>query len=182
VVVALDPAGAPGDRRIGQAITAPEGSAASRLAGHVSGFGSIGGVALLALALAAVGWWCTHDARLAVLCVLAPGVAAVVQWLLKDLVQRRAPGDNAPAWALSFPSGHATGAWALAVAAAFVVRAVTAPGWIRRVGVGVVLTGALAVSVARVVTGDHYTTDVVAGALLGTSITLGCAALLGVTP
>jgi undecaprenyl-diphosphatase len=179
--VALDPTGAPGDRRIGDALTAPEGSTASRLAGHVSGFGSIGGVALLAVALAAVCWWCTRDARLAVLCVLAPGIAGVVQWLLKELVQRRAPGDGAPASALSFPSGHATGAWALAVAAVFVARAVIPPGWTRRAAVTVVLVGALSVSAARVVAGDHYTTDVVAGALLGTSLTLGCAAVLDVT-
>jgi undecaprenyl-diphosphatase len=114
--------------------------------------------------------------------VLVPGVAAVVQWLLKELVHRRAPGDDAPASALAFLSGHATGAWAVAVTAALVAAVALPPSRTRRVVIGGALLGALAVSVARVVAGTHYTTDVVAGALLGSSIALIGAAIVSDAP
>jgi undecaprenyl-diphosphatase len=177
-LVSASPGGNAVDDRAADVLTADDGSRAYRLAGHVSALGSVGAVVVLALALAALCWWRTKDPALTALCVLAPACAALVQWVLKQVVQRRAPGPQVPASALSFPSGHATGAWALAAAATIVAATAWRPGWSRRVVVAVVVAGAVAVSVARVVAGDHYATDVMAGAVLGVAVTLVLAALL----
>jgi undecaprenyl-diphosphatase len=57
----------------------------------------------------------------------------------------------------SFPSGHATTAFALAAVIGFV-----SPRWFRPM-----LAFASAIAVSRVALGVHYTSDVVAGAILG---------------
>jgi undecaprenyl-diphosphatase len=172
LLLSSSPGGNLVDDRAADMLTASDGSRAYRLAGHVSALGSVGAVIVLAVALAAVCWWRTKDPALTALCLLAPAFAALTQWILKHLVQRRAPGREVPSSALSFPSGHATGAWAIAAAAIVVAAAALTPGWSRRIVVAAVCAGALAVSVARVVAGDHYITDVIAGALLGVAVTL----------
>jgi undecaprenyl-diphosphatase len=70
----------------------------------------------------------------------------------------------APSHDPSFPSDHATAAFALAVAVfAYHRRA----GWL-------MLAMASVVSIARVGVGTHYPTDVVGGALLGTLVAMLC--------
>lgn len=58
----------------------------------------------------------------------------------------------------SFPSDHATGAFAIAVAILLVAR---------RAGLFALLLAAL-IAFARVYTGEHYVSDVVVGAVIGT--------------
>jgi membrane-associated phospholipid phosphatase len=178
VLFAAAPGGNPVDDRIANALTAPDDSMRYRWAGHLSALGSVGAVVLAAVVLAGVCWWRTHDLRLTLLCVLAPGLAGLAQGALKEVVDRRAPGEHVPASALTFPSGHATGVWAVAVTATVVAVLALRAGWVRRIVVFGAFTGAIAVSIARVVVGDHYASDVAAGALLGTAVALALTALL----
>ena len=64
----------------------------------------------------------------------------------------------------SFPSDHATAAFAIAFAVLFISP---------RVG-SVLLAAAMAIGVSRILVGLHYPTDVLAGAVIG----LGCAAFV----
>lgn len=91
--------------------------------------------------------------------VYASAVTAQLTTLLKNTVRRTRPnGDND----LSFPSGHAAGAFVGASYAQFRY------GW----QWGLPLYGvATAISLQRINADDHYWTDVIAGAALGS----GCA-------
>jgi undecaprenyl-diphosphatase len=62
----------------------------------------------------------------------------------------------------SFPSDHATFAFGVAVALFLAMR---------RVGIAVLLLAAL-ISFARVVAGEHYVSDVIGGAIVGSSVAL----------
>jgi len=98
-------------------------------------------------------------------------LALAVGKLLSDLVDRSRPFVdhrsvhllNAHGRDAGFPSDHATGAFAIAVA--LLLR--------HRLAGTVALVLATLVAVARVVVGAHYPTDVLAGALVGSAAALG---------
>lgn len=136
--------------------------------------------ALMALFVAAVAWprgpWRERFSL-----GFAAGVGVLVSYgsstLLKAAFSQQRPCHDlfpdplcpAPdSW--SFPSNHATIAFALATAAA-VVLAGRWWGWI-------VFTVALVIAVSRVVDGVHFPHDVAAGAALGVCTTMACALLL----
>lgn len=79
----------------------------------------------------------------------------------------------------SYPSGHTTGATALAVSTALVLRrtGLMSRGRASALAVG----GPAFMGAYRVIADDHWTTDVVGGWLLGTAIGLACYAALGET-
>jgi undecaprenyl-diphosphatase len=125
-------------------------------------------VALLAILFFARGKWSSRNARHG---VIAAGLAAALALAIAHgitLVWPRPrpyvahPGDAhlfiAPSGDPSFPSDHATAAFAIAVSLVLRSRRV---GWLA-VGTAVVL------AVARVAVGTHYPSDVLGGALLGT--------------
>jgi undecaprenyl-diphosphatase len=101
--------------------------------------------------------------RLAALMALAVGAQALVIFAVKQLVRRERPQGQ---WGSiyrtidphSFPSGHATRAALLAVMAAGL-----GPPWFAII----LLVWAPLVALARVATGVHYVSDVIAGALIG---------------
>ena len=89
------------------------------------------------------------------------GGSAVSSQVLKPLLAMERPVDFAEVSAASYPSGHATAAMALALAAVLV----TAPAWRRHVAVA---GGAFAllVSFSVLALGWHFPSDVVGGYLL----------------
>ena len=139
------------------------------------GYGALD-VGLLAV-LAAYGWW-DGDARLrarGIAGALTVAGAGLLDQVLKNVACRARP--NAPqAGAFfssfpcfpasyahaSFPSGHATTAFATALILAF---------WYpRQTGLFVGLAGLVGMS--RVVLGSHFPSDVLAGAVLGSGVAL----------
>ncbi|MGA3153759.1 MAG: phosphatase PAP2 family protein [Streptosporangiaceae bacterium] len=128
-------------------------------------------VVVLLLACAAARRW--RGALL--LAVAVPSAAALTELALKPLVGRLLGGG------LSFPSGHATGMFALAAAIGVLLLGPPRP---RRPAVLRVVLGlcayaaAGAVAVALVSLHLHYFTDTVAGAAVGTAVVLATAFLL----
>jgi membrane-associated phospholipid phosphatase len=77
----------------------------------------------------------------------------------------------------SFPSGHTTGATALAITMALVLHR---GGVIPRARATALAAGApLVMGMYRVIADDHWATDVIGGWLLGGAIALTCTAVLG---
>jgi membrane-associated phospholipid phosphatase len=131
--------------------------------------GTLRPVALITLALvlacAATRRW--SGAILAALAV--PAAIGLTEYVLKPFVGRGI--------GQSFPSGHATGMFALAAICAVLLvdppgRRV--PGVVRLLAVLATLVLAAAVSAAMVAIGAHYFTDAVAGAAVGTGLVLAC--------
>jgi undecaprenyl-diphosphatase len=101
----------------------------------------------------------------AVATAVAWGLGAAASTLLKGVFDRARPDEGWPPLiatpsSASFPSGHATQAFAAATALALLVP------WLR---VPVLVLAAL-IAASRVVLGVHYPFDVIAGALVGAAI------------
>jgi membrane-associated phospholipid phosphatase len=101
--------------------------------------------------------------------VAVPVAAALTEFVLKPVIGRTLAGS------LSFPSGHATSMFALAVTCAVLLTGQSRP----RVPAALRLSLALgaviiagAVAIAMVGLGFHYFTDIVGGAAVGTAIVL----------
>jgi undecaprenyl-diphosphatase len=127
--------------------------------------------ALLAALFIARGKWQSRNARHG---VVAAGIAAALGLAIAHgitlLWDRPRPFEShsgvhlfvAPSGDPSFPSDHATGAFAIAVS--LYLRS-------RRVGL-IALAMAAVVALARVAVGVHYPADVIGGALVGTTAAL----------
>lgn len=130
------------------------------------------------LAVGLVGWWRGRAgfARCGVLGGLAVAVAGVLDQVVKNLTCRARPSVEgagaflsdfpcfpAPYELASFPSGHATTAFALAT-----LLSLWYPRW-----TGGFLALAALVGWSRIVLGSHFPSDVLAGAVLGCAVVLG---------
>jgi undecaprenyl-diphosphatase len=131
----------------------------------------------LFLPLAGWAWW-RHDRAASVRALLgaaAVAAAGLLSQIVKNLLCRARP--SAPEAGLffaefpcvpaayqvaSFPSGHATTAFAAAV-----LLAIWYPRWS-----GAFLGLAMLVALSRIVLGSHFPSDVLAGALLGSAVSL----------
>jgi undecaprenyl-diphosphatase len=112
-----------------------------------------------------------HGAALVAISV--PAAAMVTERLLKPLVGRTALGF------LSFPSGHATGTFALAtVITVLLAGAPRVPRAVRLAAAVIAFAVAAAVAAAMIALGFHYFTDAVAGAAVGTGTVLAVALLI----
>ncbi len=107
--------------------------------------------------------------------VAIPAAGALTENLLKPLFDRTAQGH------LEFPSGHSTGAFAMAAVSVVLLLGPLRPrlpDTLRQfLAVAVALTAA-GVAVAVVALDFHYFTDTVAGAAVGTGVVLAIALLL----
>jgi len=103
--------------------------------------------------------------------VAEPAASALTEYVLKPLVGRIDQG------ALSFPSGHATGMFALAGVCVVLLADPPRrrlPAAARASLAVLVLLLASAVAIAMVALGWHYLTDAVAGAAVGIGVVLAC--------
>src|SRR5437764_1093326 len=91
------------------------------------------------------------------------------------------PAEMRPPGALSFPSGHETRMFTVAVALAVLFAGPLRshlPAVVRLLSALVVLTAVGAVAAALVGKGAHYFTDTVGGAAVGTAVVLATALVL----
>jgi undecaprenyl-diphosphatase len=117
--------------------------------------------------------------------VLAAGTTNSVTSLLKGWIGRIRPCETL-GWCTpitisspggwSFPSGHASGSFAVATFIALRAHAYTDKPWVVAL---VMYVYAIMVSLSRPVLGVHYPSDIVAGAALGSAIGWGFAAFVG---
>jgi undecaprenyl-diphosphatase len=125
-------------------------------------------VVLLAGLFLARGKWRSRNARHGVVAAaLSAGLALMLAKLISDAVARQRPFVDHPHAAhlfikhaadYGFPSDHASGAFAIAVALL-----------LRHRGAGLLaLVMATAIGVGRVMIGVHYPSDILGGAILGT--------------
>lgn len=109
----------------------------------------------------------------ALLALSIPAAAVITERLLKPLVGRTLLGF------LSFPSGHATGTFALATAIAVLLAGTRrVPRAVRIAAAVIAFAVAAAVAAAMIALGFHYFTDAVAGAAVGTGTVLATALVL----
>jgi undecaprenyl-diphosphatase len=109
----------------------------------------------------------------ALLAISIPAAAVITELILKPLVGRTLLGF------LSFPSGHATGTFALATAVTVLLAgAGRIPRVVRLAAAVIAFAVASAVAAAMIALGFHYFTDAVAGATVGTGTVLATAVLL----
>jgi len=102
-----------------------------------------------------------------------PAAAVITEGLLKPLVGRTALGF------LSFPSGHATGTFALATAITVLLAgAPRVPRAVRLAAAVIAFAVASVVAAAMIALGFHYFTDAVAGAAVGTGTVIATALVL----
>jgi undecaprenyl-diphosphatase len=123
------------------------------------------------LVLVCLLWRRYRGAALAAISI--PAAAVITERLLKPLVGRTALGF------LSFPSGHATGTFALATA--ITVLLAGAPRVPRAVGLAAAVIAfavAAVVAAAMIALGFHYFTDAVAGADVGIGTVLATALVI----
>ena len=136
-------------------------------------------VALLAALFLARGKWRSRNGRHGVVAAaLSAGLALTLAKLISDAVARQRPFVDHPHAAhlfvkhaadFGFPSDHASGAFAIAVA--LLLRH-------RRAGV-VALVMATLIGVGRVMIGVHYPSDVLAGWITGAAIMIPAWILAG---
>jgi undecaprenyl-diphosphatase len=175
VYVWSSPDGTAIEGHITDAITSTTKDGTYRLFNAISALGSTGAVAVGAVVLAIFAFWWWRNVRLAVVCVLGPALAGAGEIVIKKVIGRPRPptAGLSGEGGFSFPSGHASGATALAVVLVLLAFA----AFPRRHPLRVVLVVAavlyaVAIAVSRVVIGAHLPYDVLGGALLGTVATL----------
>jgi membrane-associated phospholipid phosphatase len=165
--------------RAGRLDSAIDGRVRAALAEHptplnlVTHLGDPPFVTLLAAVLVAgclgYRWW----RGAALVAIAVPTAAVLTKLLLQPLIHRTLTGG------VSYPSGHATGAFALAVACAvLLLNLPRIPRRTRSLLTVAALLAAVAVAVALVALNFHYATDTIGGAALATAVVLSTALAL----
>jgi membrane-associated phospholipid phosphatase len=139
----------------------------------VSFAGSTPIVTIVTLRLAYLLWRWGRRPRLAIATLVAVGSAGAFEFWAKRLIERPRPMAAVLDGYIdfSFPSGHTTGATALAVAAIVAIQVGPAAERLslekRRLATFGLGCYAVAVAASRVVVGAHYVTDTIAGLAVG---------------
>ena len=158
------------DVRLLHGYRASASSTAFRIANPITNAGSPGVVVVLGIIIALLVWTQLRSIPWAIGCLVAPGIAGVIEATLKIIVARPRPVTAVLSGEAGngFPSGHAAGFSALAFTIAFAISTRR-----RRHTAKAIIAAAIAsavMAITRVAVGAHYPTDVVAGLLLGIGV------------
>ena len=132
----------------------------------------LGGMLIVVIA-AAIVWWKQRDVVATFATLLAPGIAAVLQRVAKDVVKRSRPPFTAGLTGQSgfgFPSGHAAGIGALVTVLSLLILAKRIS--VKQPNATITVLGLFGILVAftRLLVGAHYFTDAAAGLALGSAV------------
>ncbi len=153
----------------------------SSLGGHpgildvLAGFGGPVPVTVMTVAIVLICLATRRPRGAALAAVAVPAAGALTELVLKPLIGRTMRS------ALSFPSGHSTGVFAIAGTCAVLLAGPSRPGMraaARRLLTLAAYLAACAVAVALIGLGVHYFTDTIAGAAVGTAAVLVTAFIL----
>jgi undecaprenyl-diphosphatase len=134
-------------------------------------------IVLMMLGLTVIGYWWSASFT-----VVATAGAALLYTLIKVLVGRPRPQlfpHAVSAGGSSFPSGHATDSFCLALVAVFLVWHLSGHRGLTTLAGILLLSYVVLVGLSRVVLGVHYPTDVLAGWALGSAWTAVVLAVFG---
>lgn len=161
------------DARVASSLYASPHTTLRTIAAAVTVLGKPIVVAVGSIAVAGWARWRYRDGVLTAFCPLSVAIASTIGHLLKVLVARPRPATASLARLLdySYPSGHAVGSTALAMATILLVWS-AGPEPHRRTRIAGFAVYAVAVCVSRLVLGVHYLSDVVGAALLATACVL----------
>lgn len=127
----------------------------------ITEMGGIFGVGALAVG-ATLSYWSRGRAKAGLMVAASVGGAAIINVVLKSIFQR----DRPDFWehlvqeaGYSFPSGHAMGSAALAIALMFLLWRTRARWWALGIGASYMIL----VGLSRMYLGVHYPTDILAG-------------------
>jgi membrane-associated phospholipid phosphatase len=145
----------------------PDRRAIAHRVAELGGSAAVAGVTIVLV----VALYATQRYRAAALAVLGPLVATgLTEWVLKPEIDRRILGY------VTYPSGHATGAFSVATVLAVVLLGAGGPRVAARIAaVVVVFALACLVAVSLVVAGYHVPTDTLGGAGVGIATVLALA-------
>ena len=157
------------DRTLTADVVRRPGGPLFRLGDGFSTVGSGAVVAVVGLGFALVVWLRSRSLRFAMITPVASAVAATAELVGKHVVGRVRPPTAfyTGVAGFGFPSGHAAGFAAMAVAMAAVIGLVGSLATVRRVVWFAAIAASAAVGLARIVVGAHYFVDVVGGLALG---------------
>lgn len=157
------------DAAVARALYAEPGSALRSVTHAVTALGSPVAVVALSLLVAAGAWWQARDAVLAAFSPVAVGATSLTGHVLKLLVERPRPATAALAHEVdfSYPSGHSTGATALALTVVLLAFALRTRH--RHAIAAVAGTYAVVMCLSRLVLGVHFLTDILGAIAVGTA-------------
>lgn len=147
---------------------------ATMAATYLTAVGSVPAVVATAVMAAVLLRWRTRQWVLPTVLLLSVGVTAAVVYLLKIAVGRARPASGSllgtPSLDYSFPSGHTTDGSVVLVLTALLVGITIGHAATRRLVLLLGIVTAVGVGLTRVYLGYHWTSDVVGGWLLATSV------------
>ncbi|MEA3055023.1 MAG: hypothetical protein QOD30_455 [Actinomycetota bacterium] len=155
------------DAAIARALYAEPGTTLRWIADRVSLAGAPPIVALAAIGVGVWTWWRCRDLLVAVFCPFAVVLTSAASHALKLVIERPRPATAVLLHEVdfSYPSGHATGATALALTFVLLVTALRVRP--QRLLVAGATAYVVAVCISRLFLGVHYPSDVVGGVALG---------------
>lgn len=165
------------DRGIFEAIALREGRSANGLISAAQAASWVGDGSQRAMWLILFGGllaW-KKQRRAALIMIVAPVLAAISSDVLKAVYDRPRPAlvpHLDAVNSMSFPSGHATSAAAIAILAALLL-----PWGSQRLRIAIAIAATLTIGLSRPMLGVHWPSDVLAGWMLGLGFALGGYAL-----